>query len=405
MNLPLNGIRIADFTWVGAGPFVTKALADHGADVIKVESATRVDVIRKMHPFAGGTPGVNRSGYYSNRNSSKRSITLNLKNPMGLEVAKRLIAVSNVVADNFTTGTMEKLGLGYDAVKAIKPDIICLSMPMQGAHGPHSQYRGYGVTIGALSGFYNLIGYPDRDPVGTGTNFPDHVPNPTHACVAILAALIHHKRTGEGQFIELSQFESTMNLFGAALLDYSVNRREVTCLGNRLPYAAPHGVYPCVGNDRWVCINCFREKEWMTLCDVMGKTHLVADSRFNSLTVRLKNMEELDREISEWTSSKDPFEVMKLLQSCGIPAGVVEDSKDTLERDEQLAARKHWTYLEHPEMGHSVYDAPPYKLSRTPGYLRSYAPLLGEHTRQVCLEDLEMESREYERLEREGAFK
>ena len=143
----------------------------------------------------------------------------------------------------------------------------------------------------------------------------------------------------------------------------------------------------------------------MTLCDVMGKTHLVADSRFNSLMVRLKNMKELDREISECTSSKDPFEVMKLLQSYGIPAGVVEDSSDALERDEQLAARKHWVYLEHPEMGRSVYDAPPYNLSRTPGYLRSYAPLLGEHTRQVCLEVLGMESREYERLEREGAFK
>jgi benzylsuccinate CoA-transferase BbsF subunit len=241
--------------------------------------------------------------------------------------------------------------------------------------------------------------------VGSGTNFPDHVPNPTHACVAIMAALIHRHRTGEGQHIELSQFESTMNLFGTALLDYAVNGREVTRMGNCLPYAAPHGVYPCLGEDRWVAIACFNEEEWRSLCNVLSKPHLTEDSRFATLTARLTNKELLDKEISEWTLTNEGFKVMEILQSRGVPAGVVEDSKDTLENDKQLAARRHWVYLNHPVMGRSVYDAPPYKLSRTPGFLRSYAPLLGEHTRQICLELLGMELSEYEKLEKEGALK
>lgn len=404
MDLPLEGIRIADFSWVGAGPFATKALADHGAEVIKVESGTRVDVIRLMHPFAAGTPGVNRSGYFANRNSSKLSITLNLKHPKALGIAQSLIQISDIVVNNFTTGTMEKLGLGYKTVRETKPDIIYLEMPMQGKGGPHSKYRGYGVTIGALSGFYNLIGYPDRIPVGTGTNFPDHVPNCMHACVAILAALIYRKRTGEGQYIELSQFESTINMFGAAVLDYSVNGREATRLGNRLPFASPHGTYRCLGEDRWCVISCFKEKEWLALCQAMGKQHLTRDSRFATLTGRLKHAEELDREITDWTSKRDVFEAMKFLQSKGVPAGVVEDARDTLERDEQLAARRHWTYVDHPEMGRCVYDAPPFRLAKTPGYLRSYAPMLGEHTRQVCVNILGMDPETYEELEKEGVF-
>jgi len=404
MKLPLEGIRIADFSWVGAGPFVTKVLADHGAEVVKVESNTRVDLVRRMHPFKSGTPGVNRSGYYANRNSSKLGITLNLKHPKALAVAKKLIKVSDVVINNFSTGTMEKLGLGYETIRNIKPDIIYIEMPMQGRGGRHSKYHGYGITIGALSGLYNLVGYPDRVPVGTGTNFPDHVPNCMHACIAILAALIHRKRTGEGQYIELSQFESTINMFGATVLDYSVNQREATRLGNRLSYASPHGAYQCLGEDRWCVISCFKEDEWLALCEAMGKPYLAIDSRFASLTARLRHEEELDREIAEWTSERDSFEVMKFLQSKGVPTGVVEDARDSLERDEQLAARKHWVYLEHPEMGRSVYDAPPFKLSETPGYLRSYAPMLGEHTRQVCMNILAMESGEYERLEEEGVF-
>ena len=403
-RLPLEGIRIADFTWVGAGPFVTKALADHGAEVIKVESGTRVDVIRLMHPCAGGVAGVNRSGYYSNRNSSKKSITLNLKNPKGLEVAQSLIAASDVVADNFTTGTMGKLGLGYEKARQLKSDIICVSMPMQGTGGPHAHYRGCGVTIGALSGFYNLIGYLDREPVGSGTNFPDHVPNPTHACVSIVAALIHRNRTGDGQFIELSQFESTMNLFGAALLDYEVNGRDVIRLGNRQPHASPHGVYPCKGDDRWCAITCFSQEDWLALCGSMDRPQLGIDPRFITLRARLKNADELDEIISKWTVGREPFELMRLLQAAGVPAGVVEDARDTVELDEQLAARGHWVYLDHPEMGKTLYDGPPYRLSKTPGYLRSYAPMLGEHTREVCLEVLGMKETEFDELKQAGAF-
>ena len=204
-QLPLTGIRVADFSWVGAGPFLTKPLADHGADVVKVESRTRVDPIRSMAPFRDAVTGTDRSGYFANRNTSKRSMCLDLKHPRGRELAMRLIEVSDVVVNNFSPGTMDRLGLGYDAARAVRPDVIYLEMPMLGTEGPHRDCRGYGLTIAAAGGLLGLTGYDDAPPVGTGTNYPDHVPNPLHGAVAVLAALRKRRRTGQGEYIELAQ--------------------------------------------------------------------------------------------------------------------------------------------------------------------------------------------------------
>ena len=217
-QLAMTGIRVADFSWVGAGPFLTKPLADHGADVVKVESRTRVDPIRSMAPFRDGVKGADRSGYFANRNSSKRSICLDLKHPRGRELALRLIEVSDVVVNNFSPGTMDRLGLGYDASRAVRPDVIYLEMPMLGTEGPHRDCRGYGLTIAAAGGLLGLTGYEDAPPVGTGTNYPDHVPNPLHGAIAVLAALRKRRMTGQGEYIELAQLESTINAIGPAIV-------------------------------------------------------------------------------------------------------------------------------------------------------------------------------------------
>jgi len=400
---PLEGIRILDFSWVGAGPFVTKPLADHGAEVIKIESRSKLDVIRSMHPFKDGIPGIDRSGYYANRNSSKYSMTLNLKTPQGIEIAKELVKRSDVVVNNFSAHVMDKLGLGYEKAKELKPDIIYLSMPMQGATGPHSRYKGYGLTIGALSGLYALTGHTDEEPCGTGTNYPDHAPNPLHGAIAILAALYHRKKTGKGQFIELSQFESTVNMLGPALMDAANNGKVAERMGNHSLDAAPHNVYPCRGEDRWIAIAVESEAEWEGFKKALGHSESLADARFERMEDRKKHEEKLDRLIASITAEWDAELLFKRLQEHRVKAGVVKNAEEVL-RDEQLLARDHWVYLDHPEMGRSVYDAPPYKFTRLKSGLRSAAPLLGEHTKYVCQQILNMDDATFEALNEKGVF-
>ncbi|MBI4189492.1 MAG: CoA transferase [Betaproteobacteria bacterium] len=386
-GLPLAGIRVADFTWVGAGPFATKILADHGAEVIKIESTTRIEALRVIPPYRDKVSGVNRSGYFANRNTSKKSLTLNLRDPGGVDLARGLIAASDIVANSFAPGTMEKWGLGYEDCRKLRSDIIYLSMPMNGNDGPHGQYLGYGAAIGALSGLYASTGYSDRDPVGTGTNYPDHVPNPGHAAVAMLSALRHRQRTGEGQAIELSQVESTIYALGPLVLAAQLAegaQANALRLGNREPGVAPHGVYPAAGDDRWLAIACWSEVEWQALCRAAGGESWPREPRFASLAGRLQHEDELDRALARWSGRHDAFELAARLNDAGVDAAPVQHAQDVVERDPQLRYLGHWVRLRHPEMGESVYDAPPFRLSATPGRLRSPAPLLGEHTESIC---------------------
>ncbi|MEV6903429.1 CoA transferase [Amycolatopsis sp. NPDC051372] len=399
--LPLEGVRIADFTWVGAGPFLTKPLADHGADVIKIESRTRTDPIRSMAPFRDGEPGPDRSGYFANRNTSKRSVCIDLKHPEGREIALELIARSDVVADNFTPGTMHRLGLGYDTVKKIRPDIIYIEMPMQGNAGPHRDFGGYGLAIAAAGGLLGLSGYPDRPPVGTGTNYPDHVPNPLHAAIAVLAALRNRRRTGRGEYIELAQLESTVNVIGPALLAASAGHR-VERAGNDDPVAAPHGVYPCRDEDSWCAIGVFDDPQWQALTRVLGAPAWMARPDFTDAAARHRARRELDKVLSAETSAWDATKLADALADAGVPASPVRNTDDLLHRDPQLRAREHWVQLDHPVMGPSVYDGIPYRLSRTPGRLRAPAPLLGADSRSVCLDLLGIDEKTYARLAREG---
>ncbi|MFG2767618.1 CaiB/BaiF CoA transferase family protein [Streptomyces rubiginosohelvolus] len=398
--LPLEGVRVADFTWVGAGPFLTKPLADHGADVIKVESRTRTDPIRSMAPFRDGQPGPNRSGYFANRNSSKRSICLDLKSPRGKELALSLIAESDIVASNFTPGTMDRLGLGYQEATAVRPDIIYLEMPMQGNVGPHRNFRGYGLTIAAAGGLLGLTGYPERPPVGTGTNYPDHVPNPLHAAVAVLAALRHRRRTGNGQYIELAQLESTANVIGPALLA-AANGQPTHRAANEDTVAAPHGVYPCAGEDRWCAVAVSTNDQWETLVKELGQPQWATEPLYATASGRRAGRDKLDEAIAAATINREAEELAEALTAAAVPAAAVSNAAQVLAHP-QLQARDHWKTLHHPEMGPSVYDNIPYRLSATPGRLRGPAPLLGADTRDVCLDLLGLTPDEYEHLAAEG---
>jgi len=401
-QLPLSGIRVADFSWVGAGPFLTKPLADHGADVVKIESRTRVDPIRSMAPFRDGVAGVDRSGYFANRNSSKRSVCLDLKHPAGRDLALRLIAASDVVVNNFSPGTMDRLGLGYDQARVVRPDVVYLEMPMLGNEGPYRDCRGYGLTIAAAGGLMGLTGYPDRPPLGTGTNYPDHVPNPLHGVVAVLAALRKRRRTGHGEYIELAQLESTLNAIGPALVAAAAGE-DAERVGNDDPVAAPHGVYPCAGTDRWCALAVFDDAQWQAVRAVLGTAEWDRHRDFDTPDGRRRSRRLLDQLLADATRGWDADRLAAVLAARGVPAYAVLDAEDVLDRDPQLRAREHWVRLDHEVMGPSVYDAIPYRLSATPGRLRSAAPLLGADSREVCTGLLDLTDDAYDALAAEGA--
>ena len=399
---PLEGVRIIDFCWVGAGSYATKLLADQGADVIKIESSTRLDGIRLSGPFAGGRQGVNTSGYFADRNTSKRSCTINMKTHEGQRIARELVSGADVVANNFTPGVMARFGLGWDDARELNPRIVYLAMSMQGDGGPERDYLGYGVTISALVGLHGLTAIPGRLPVGTGTNYPDHIPNPCHAAFAVLAALRHARRTGVGQYIDLAQTEATISVLGPAILECSVNGRDPAPIGNGHERYAPHGVYPAKGDDSWVAIAVANDTQFGALLDILGLAGRVSPD-LDEMSRRARR-QELDGLIAEATVAHDATELAMRLQQEGVPAAPVRDARGVVHDDAQLAARGHWVRLPHAEMGESLYNAPPFRFSRVPSELEVAAPLLGEHTAEVCREVLGMDDEEIDRLVAEGVL-
>ncbi|MGW0810877.1 CaiB/BaiF CoA transferase family protein [Nonomuraea sp. NPDC002799] len=402
MTGPLSGVRVADFCWVGAGSFTTKLLADHGADVIKVESRAKVDGIRLSPPFAGGRAGVDRSGYFADRNTSKRSLALNLKTEEGRELARRLVAESDVVANNFTPGTMDRFGLGWEDVRRINPGAVYLAMSMQGDSGPERDHLGYGITISALVGLHHFTGLPGRAPVGTGTNYPDHVPNPCHAAFAVLAALRHRRRTGQGQYIDIAQTEPTIAVLGPLLMDWTVNGRDIGPQGNDHPRRAPHGVYRCAGQDRWIAISVLRDEQWEPLVRVLA---LDVPPEWRHEAERHRARDRLNELIGAAVAARDADALARELREAGVPAGVVQNSADLVDHDPQLAAREHWLRLDHPEMGTTLYNAPPFRLTGDPVRLRHPAPLLGQHTDEVCREVLGLDDAQIAACREAGALR
>jgi crotonobetainyl-CoA:carnitine CoA-transferase CaiB-like acyl-CoA transferase len=397
-KMPLEGIRVADFSWVSAGPRGTRVLADFGAEVIKIESAGRLDLNRGRPPFAPGKRGVNASGVFNNINCNKLSVTLNLRDPRGCELAKKIVAISDVVVDNFNPMVMQRLGLGYEDLVKVKPDIIVMTMPVMGQTGPRSQYGGYGMGIEAISGLKYISGFPDEMPLGTGIAYPDSGPNPRHAVVAVLAALHYRNKTGKGQFIEMAQYESTICFTGTSILQYTANGSIQGSWGGRLPNAAPHGAYRCRGDDQWCVIAVFTDAEWGSLTRAIGNPPWTGESRFATLLGRKQHEDELDQLLQSWTIKRDAREVMELLQSAGVAAGVIQSGKDLLEDDRQLRARGHYVPIEHPEAGRQRVDGVRIKLSAAPGTVRHPAPLLGQHNEYVFKELLGISEEEYVNL-------
>lgn len=403
-KLPLDGIRVADFSWFGAGPIAGKILAHFGAEVIRVESETRIDGLRVAQPVADGKEGYNSSGYYNNFNPGKLSMSLNLGNPMAREVALRLIAKCDVVMENYAPRVFEKWGLTYEAMREVNPNVIFLREPMMGTWGPHRDYAGFGAVLSPIAGLSYLSGYPDRSPIGIGTNYSDYVINPGHAALAMIAAMRHKQRTGEGQYLEVSQLESTAAVFGQALMDYSINGVVQTRNGNKQWNAAPHNAYPCAGDDRWLVIACFTEDEWAALVGEMGNPPWATEPRFATLADRKANEGELDALVGQWTATQNEYDLMRRLQAKGVPAGVVQNSQDTLEHDPHLKERGYFWYLDHSEAGRTAYDGPPVRLSKTPGELRAPAPCLGEHTQYVCRDIIGMDDDELSELVMAGVL-
>ena len=412
-KLPFEGIRVCDFTWFAAGPIATKLLADHGAEVIKIESMAHFDRLRFVQPVPDDKAGnLNCGGFFNNFNTSKLGMVLDMAKPKALEIATKLILASDIVIENFSPRVMEKFELTYEKFAPLKPELIWVDQPMQGLSGPHKYYAGYGALITPLGGLAHLTGFPNRPPIGTGTNYTDYVINCGHLFIAIAAALRQRHKTGKGQHIVMSQIESAVSILETAILDYTVNGRAHSRNGNRLPYAAPHGVYRCKGeerdciyisangpmpgkkDDRWCAIGVFNDAQWKALCHVMADPDWTEDARFATMLARKENEDDLDLLIEEWTKERSPEEVMRQLQQAGIPAGVVQDAEDMLVRDPHLKDRDYYVYLDHPEAGQIANDGPPFKLSATPGRLSRPAPLMGEHTEYVCQKILGMSEEE-----------
>jgi crotonobetainyl-CoA:carnitine CoA-transferase CaiB-like acyl-CoA transferase len=395
-KLPLDGLRVADFSWFGAGPIATQTLATFGAEVIRVESETKIDALRRVHPFAmnpDGTfkSGYNVSGYFNNFNASKLGMQLNLNTEKGQALAYRIIEKCDVFLTNFTPRVIDKWNLRYEQISAVNPRIIAAYAPMQGLEGPHRDFLGFGAVLTPVTGISYMSGFPSRPPMGVGTNYPDYVVNPGHTITAVLAALRYRNRTGKGQLVELPQVESVLNSLGTAVADYLANGEIQTRTGNRSPIAAPHGAFRCLDDpssvnsvDRWIAISCRSDREWLEMCEAFGQPRMATDPRFATLAARKANEDELETMVGDWTKTYRAEDVMTLLQERGIPAGVVQNSQDMLDRDPHLKQRGYYRYLDHSETGRAAYDGPGFGLSDTPGQLRWPAPLLGEHTMDVC---------------------
>ncbi len=373
----LEGLRVVEFGVFAAGPAVGKHLGEHGATVVRVESRSRPDGFRVHYPpYKDNVPGLNRTGTFAIFNDSKVGVTLNLKHRRALEIANRLVAWADVLIENFVPGVMARNGLSYEAARRINPSIVYLSSCNMGQTGPKAGQRGFGSQLTSQSGFTFLAGEPDGDPMLLFGPYIDFVAV-GFGLVAVLAALDHRRRTGEGQHIDLSQYESGLQFIAPALLDFEANGRVVTRTGNRSAYAAPHGAYPCRGEDRWCVIAVRSEDEWRALCRAAGHPDWAADARFGSLAARKAHEDALDALVGAWTSPREAHKVMELLQNAGVRAGAVNRLSD-LFGDPQLRHRRVWRDLEHPELGRFYYEAPPFILSETPAELYR-SPLLGEH--------------------------
>ena len=374
-----DGLKVADFTWAAAGPIATKQLADNGATVVKVESFKHPDSIRLGGPFIDDKPGINRSGFFADFHSSKLGIGVDMNHEDALEIIRPLIEWADVVAESFRPGIMKKWGLDYDSLRKINPRIIMLSSSLYGADGPWSRHPGYGAQGAALAGIQHMTGWPDMPPAVPKGAYSDSV-SPRYALSAVMAALIHRERTGEGQYVEMSQIEATAQLVAPQLVELQLTGHEAQRSGNVKEGAILHSVFRCKGDERWIAIEIENEAQWAALSDVLGDAEALTAARAQGRAA-------LEARVSELTTPRDPFELMTACHKAGVPAGVTYRGSDLLE-DPILEARDHFWPLHHEEMGTLKYNGPAYRFEKTPTELRFASPRLGEHTDQVLTEIL-----------------
>ncbi len=371
---PLADVKVLDFTWVMAGPASTRVLADYGATVVRIESTASIDAARGLAPFQNGEAGPENSGLYQNMNAGKLGMTLDMSKEEGRAVARDLVRWADVVTESFSPKAMRAWDLDYASLRQLKPDIVMLSSNLFGQTGPLAEFAGFGTMGAAVAGFNTVIGWPDREPAMVGA-YTDYV-SPRFTVAAILAALDHRDRTGQGQYIDFSQAEAALHFLTPALLDFGVNGRVQGREGNRDPHMAPHGVYPAAGENRWVAIAAGDDEQWRALCEVIGQPELASDKRFATLDTRLANQDELDAIVSAWTQDREKGEAEALLQARAVAAHAVQDSVDAL-RDPQLAHRGHFVKLPHEIHGTTTVEGSRFKLSRTPAQIESSAPTFG----------------------------
>ena len=404
---PFEGLKVIDFTWGGVGPFHCNFLAYYGAIVVRVESATRPDVTRQQGGLVTTSKGEKGSldsspAFAVTHPVKKYGIRLNIKLPKAIEVFKRLVAWTDVFVESFTTGTVEDLGLGYEELKKIKPDIIMYRTNGMGHTGPMAAQPGLGQTWTSLTGFHGISGWPDRASVPVSSFYTDHL-SPPFGGLALIAAIDYRRRTGIGQCIDQAQVETGINYMTPVVLDYTVNKRELALTGNKCAYAAPHGAYRCKGNDRWVAIGVYNDEEWEKCCQVIGNPVWTQDARFSTMGNRVKNSDELDKLVEAWTIDFTAEQVMAMMQSAGVAAGVVATAQDS-EEDPQLKHYDFFHYIDHPYIGNrNFYHPAPFKLSRATAE-RARPTLIGEETERVCKEFLGMKDEEYAQLDKEGVF-
>lgn len=397
---PLYGVRVIDLTWVWAGPYAAMQLAHLGAEVIKVETASRVDVTRRLGPFVDDVYGINRSGYFNQYNQGKKSVALNLKTPRGMELLRRLIAEADVVIDNMSAGALDRMGLPYEELVRINPRIVAVSMTGFGESGPYRDHPAYGSLIDALSGTSAANGLVGGGPTDLTMSLPDPTAG-LHTAVATVAALYRARCTGNPVRLECSMLEALIASFPWQVIYGAVAGRDAPVIGNRDEQRSPHGVFRCLGQDRWIAIGVDDDEQFRTLATVMGMPGLGTDRRFATLWSRRVNEDVLEDLIGEWTSSLDADDAVSALNQAGVPAAKVLRVDEVVGSD-VLGRRNFFTRLDHPEIGVRALAGVPIAGSRSSIGVSRPAPCLGEHTKEVLTEVLHISEKELDGLIAEG---
>ncbi len=401
-----SGINVLEFGGGAAGPLGTRYLADHGATVVRVESRRRPDFLRILRLTPDTPGGLDASHMFAMINCNKYGIALDMSHSKGSEIARRLVRWADVVAENFAPKAMARWGLDYTSLRAIKPDLIMVSTCLNGQTGPQRDYPGFGGQGSAIAGFNHLTGWPDREPLGPYGTITDSL-SPRFVALLVAAALLHRRRTGAGQYIDLSQVEGGVVCLTEMILTYAATGEALGRMGNRSRHVAPHGAFRCAArdgdDDRWVAIAVHDDDDWRRFAAAIGSPPWAADPRFATTDNRLANVDLLEAHVSDWTRTRSAEEIMRCLQTASVEAGVVENFQDLTE-DPQLRHRRHFREITHPVIGPHLCETNGIRFSDTPAEIRLPAPCLGEHTEYVMRELLGMSAPEYAALEAEGLF-